>query len=651
MTNSELWRPSEARAAKTQLATFMKYAGVGFEDEAPDYDRLWDYSISDPADFWQKIWGFCEVIGDHGDCVIEEGKSIKDTRFFPTARLNFAENLLRRQGPDLAIIFHGENGTRQSLSWDDLHAQVSLLQQALIREGVGKGDRVAGFLPNIPGAVIAMLATTSLGAIWSSCSPDFGAAGVLDRFEQIGPKVLFCADGYEYGGKCFSSLNTAQKLLANMPSVRRIVVFPYIDKAPDIELAGKKAVLFNDYLEEFEAQPITYVPVGFNDPVYILFSSGTTGLPKCILHSVGGALLQHLKEHKLHNDIRPGDRLFYFTTCGWMMWNWQASALASEATLVLYDGSPFYSDGYRMSDIVEAEKVTHFGTSSKYLEASSNINISPGENRNFSSLRTLLVTGSPLAPEYFDYVYEHWKSDLCLNVMAGGTDVLCCFVGSSPVSPVYRGQCPKRMLGMNVRVFDESGHSVEGVTGELVCLSAHPSMPIGFLGDTYGSRYHAAYFDRYDNIWCQGDWVLLTPELGLIFQGRSDATLNPGGIRIGTAEIYRQVERLSEIEEALVVGQSWENDTRVILFVKLRDGISLTDALVTVIRNEIRTNASPRHVPAKILAIADIPRTKSGKITELAARDVIEGREVKNLHALANPYALSLFDGLPELQE
>lgn len=651
MTHSELWRPSKERARKTLLAEFMKYAGVGFENEAPDYDLLWDYSISDTADFWQKVWDFCEVIGDKGDCIIDERSSIKDTRFFPNARLNFAENLLRRRGTDLAIIFYGEGGCHHSLSWNSLHEQVSLLQQALIKEGVSKGDRVAGFLPNIPGAIIAMLATTSLGAIWSSCSPDFGAAGVLDRFEQIEPKVLFCADGYEYGGKRFSSLETAQKLSGLMPSVKRLVVFPYIEEVPDVDLTDQKAVMFKDYLDGFEVQPISFVPVGFNDPVYILFSSGTTGLPKCILHSVGGALLQHLKEHKLHNDIRPGDRLLYFTTCGWMMWNWQASALASEATLVLYDGSPFFPDGYRLSDIVVAEKVTHFGTSSKYLEASLKNGISPNKSRDFSSLKTLLVTGSPLAPACFDYVYEHWKSDLCLAVMAGGTDVLCCFVGSSPVSPVYLGQCPKRMLGINVRVFNESGNPVEGETGELVCLSAHPSMPIGFFGDTDGSRYHAAYFDRYDNVWRQGDWVLLTPELGLIFQGRSDATLNPGGIRIGTAEIYRQVERLPEIEEALVVGQNWENDTRIILFVRLRGGTSLTDALKAIIRREIRTNASPRHVPAKILAIADIPRTKSGKITELAVRDVIEGREVKNLHALANPDALSLFKGLPELQE
>jgi len=646
---TELWRPSPERARASLLAEFMEKVGVGLSGGTPDYDALWQYSIDDTAGFWRALWDFAGIIGTPGDVTFQPGAHLTKARFFPDARLNFAENLLKTRGDSPAIIWHGEGGARQQISWDELHALVSRLQQALRAEGIKPGDRVAGYLPNMPGAVAAMLAVTSLGAVWSSSSPDFGINGVYDRFGQIEPKVLFCAEGYDYNGKNFSSLEIAGELAGRIPSIQRIVVMPHLDTDADISPAGDKAVRLADFIAPFDAAEPEYTRVGFRDPLYIMFSSGTTGLPKCIIHTVGGTLLQHLKEHLLQTDEKPGDRLFYFTTCGWMMWNWQVSALAAGVTLVQYDGSPFYPDGNRLADIAAAENVTHFGTSAKYLDACSKAGIKPRETHDLGALRTILSTGSPLVPEGFDYVYRDWKNDVCLSSIAGGTDIIACFVGGSPVSPVWRGQCQKRMLGMNVQVFDENGNSLQGRPGELVCTNAHPSMPSGFWNDPDGSRYHAAYFERFENVWCHGDWVTLTEQGGMIFHGRSDATLNPGGVRIGTAEIYRQVERIDEVLESLVIGQQWEGDVRVILFVRLREGVDLSDDLVRRIRAEIRKNASPRHVPARIIAVADIPRTKSGKITELAVRDIVHGRPVKNKEALANPEALELFRDLPEL--
>jgi acetoacetyl-CoA synthetase len=648
--NMELWRPSRARAEETLLAQFMESLGVGVGQDSLDYDILWDFSIHDPETFWSKVWDFCDVIGERGGTVLERKKDLLAARFFPDAKLNYAENLLRRSGSDPAIIFHGESGIRREFSWDDLRHLVSRLQQALRALGVGLGDRVAGFLPNIPETVAAMLATTSLGAVWSSCSPDFGGSGLLDRFGQIEPKVLFCADGYFYNNKKFSSLTTVGKLGKLLGCLQSIIVVPYVQEAPDISSVGEKGVLLDGFLSPFEERDIEFTRVGFRDPLFIMFSSGTTDLPKCIVHSVGGGLIQHMKEHQLQCDVKPGDRLMYFTTCGWMMWNWQVSALASGATIVLFDGSPFYPDGNRLADIAATERITHFGTSAKYLDACAKGSVAPAKTHDMSSLRTILSTGSPLAPEMFDYVYRDWKKDVCLSSISGGTDILACFVGGNPVGPVYRGQCQKRHLGMDVHVFDENGNPVEGRQGELVCLSAHPSMPTEFWNDPGGARYRNAYFERFDNVWCQGDWVELTPEGGMLFYGRSDATLNPGGVRIGTAEIYRQVKRIDEVLESLVIGQEWKNDVRVILFVRLRDGVDLADGLIKRIKTEIRTNTSPRHVPAKVIAIADIPHTKSGKIVELAVRDVVHGWPVRNLHSLANPEALEQFKNIPTIQ-
>ncbi|WP_460019114.1 acetoacetate--CoA ligase [Magnetospira thiophila] len=645
-----LWQPSADRIAATALARFMEGA-EGFQGQT--YDDLWAWSVDQPDLFWRAVWNFCDIRGAAGalEPVLEHRDDLVQSRFFPQVTLNFAENLLRRRGPEAAMISHGEDGGRRELSWDDLHDRVARLSRALQAHGVARGDRVAGFLPNIPETIISFLATASIGAIWSSCSPDFGVNGVFDRFGQIEPKVLICADGYHYNGKRFDSLPTVSRLIPQLPSLRAVLVVPFTDPRADLSSLGPMAQHWEDTLARQSGDPISFVPVPFNDPLVIMFSSGTTGVPKCIVHRTGGVLLQHLKEHRLQCDIGPGDLFFYFTTCGWMMWNWLVSGLASEATLVLFDGSPFFPDGNRLADIAAREQVTHFGTSAKYLDACAKEGVAPARSHDLTALRVLLSTGSPLSPEGFDYVYRDWKPDVCLSSIAGGTDIVGCFVGGNPIGPVYRGQCQKRHLGMNVKVFDEHGQPLTGEPGELVCLSPHPSMPWGFWNDSERTKYRTAYFEKFPGVWHHGDRVELTPEGGMIFHGRSDATLNPGGVRIGTAEIYRQVERIPEVLESLVVGQDWQDDVRVILFVRLRDGVPLDDALIQRIRTEIRTNTTPRHVPAKVLAVTDIPRTKSGKIVELAVRDIIHNRPVKNIHALANPQALDLFRDRVELME
>ncbi|MEM6986160.1 MAG: acetoacetate--CoA ligase [Pseudomonadota bacterium] len=641
-----LWRPSQDRIESTQLAAFAKQVGL---DDPLDYDRLWQYSVEQPESFWRSVWHYCEIVGEPGDTVIKHGPHLTDHRFFPDARINFAENLLATSGaPEPALISLAEHGARWQLSRAKLAERVSRLQQAMRAAGLGEGDRVAAILPNSVDAVVSMLAATSLGAVWSSCSPDFGVSGMLDRFGQIEPKLLICCDGYHYNGNAFKTLDNALELRQSLPSVEKLIVAQQLDEEPN--LAGHDAVSMLDFIEAFAPAAVEYTRVAFSAPLYILFSSGTTGKPKCIVHSVGGTLLQHAKEHRLHCDLKPGDRLFYFTTCGWMMWNWLTSALASGATLVLFDGNPFFPNGYRLSDLVANESVTHFGTSAKYLDACAKADISPASGRDFSALRAVFSTGSPLAPDGFDYVYENWKADVCLSSVAGGTDIVGCFLSGNPIGAVYRGECQKRALGLDVRVFDPAGESLVEEPGELVCVNAHPSMPTGFWNDPDGSRYRAAYFEQFENVWHHGDYVMLTENGGMVFYGRSDATLNPGGVRIGTAEIYEQVERVEEVLEALVIGQDWQSDTRLVLFVRLAEGQLLTDDLVARIKSEIRSGASPRHVPAIVLAVNDIPRTKSGKITELAVRDVVHDRPIKNLHALANPEALDLYRNLPELQ-
>ena len=514
---------------------------------------------------------------------------------------------------------------------------------------MGPGDRVAGFLPNMPETVVAMLATTSLGAVWSSCSPDFGIQGVLDRFGQIEPKVLFCADGYHYNGKTIDSRPRIAAFTAALPTLTKIVVAPYLEKTADVS-GIERALRLADFLAPYAPGAIDFARQPFNAPLYIMFSSGTTGKPKCIVHGIGGTLLQHVKEHRLLCDVRRDDRVFYFTTCGWMMWNWLVTALASEATLLLYDGSPFAPDGNILFDLAEAEKASLFGTSAKYIDALGKAGLDPQANHDLSALRLVTSTGSPLVPEGFDYVYDHIKTDVCLSSIAGGTDIISCFLGGNPIGPVWRGEIQRRALGMAVEVFDDQGRPLRGEKGELVCVKPFPCMPIGFWNDPDGARYRAAYFETYPNIWHHGDFVELTEHEGIIVYGRSDATLNPGGVRIGTAEIYRQVEKLQEVEESIVIGQDWQGDVRVVLFVKLRPGRTLDEGLIGRIKTQIRNGCTPRHVPAKVIQVSDIPRTKSGKIVELAVRDVVHDRAVKNKEALANPEALELYSGLEELR-
>ena len=650
MPESPLWSPSPERIAAANLTRFMQEVGAQQGMSLDGYDALYDWSIDQPEAFWRAIWDFCDVIGDGpGAVALADGDKMLGARFFPEAKINFAENLLRRRDDSDAMVFWAEDKVKRRMSWRELYDQVSRLQQALAAEGVGPGDRVAGYMPNMPETVIAMLATTSLGAIWSSCSPDFGIQGVLDRFGQIEPKVLFCPDGYFYNGKTIETLGRTAAFLADLPSVKKTVVAPLIDADPAAYPTG--AVGWQDFIAPFEAKEVAYTRQPFNSPLYIMYSSGTTGKPKCIVHGVGGTLLQHLKEHQLQSDVKPGDRVFYFTTCGWMMWNWLVSGLASEATLLLYDGSPFAPGPEVLFDFAQAEGMTLFGTSAKYIDALNKAGFDAKAGHDLPKLRAMASTGSPLVPEGFDYVYRHIKDDLCLSSIAGGTDIVSCFMLGNPIGPVWRGEIQKRGLGMAVEVWDDDGRPVVGEKGELVCVKPFPCMPIAFWNDPDGARYRAAYFERYPGIWHHGDYVELTEHGGVIVYGRSDATLNPGGVRIGTAEIYRQVELLDEVEESIVIGQDWQDDVRVVLFVRLRPGLALDEGLEGRIKQQVKSGCTPRHVPARVVQVGDIPRTKSGKIVELAVRDTVHGRPIKNKEALANPEALELYRDLPQLQQ
>ncbi|MEO1190948.1 MAG: acetoacetate--CoA ligase [Pseudomonadota bacterium] len=646
---SPLWQPSEERCATANLTRFMAEANSRHGLSLTDYDSVYDWSLSDMPAFWELLWDQAGVIGERPGAALVHPSEMPGAKFFPEARINYAENLLRRTGSEDALVFWAEDKVKRHLSWDQLHALVSRMQQALHDEGVGEGDRVAGFMPNMPETIAAMLAAASLGAIWSSCSPDFGVNGVLDRFGQIEPTVLFCPDGYFYNGKVIDVRPRVKEFMAELTTVQRVVVVPLIGEGEPPE-GLPIAQSLDHWLGGYPVKPVTFRRVPFNNPLFIMFSSGTTGRPKCIVHSAGGVLLQHLKEHQLQCDVKPGDRVFYFTTCGWMMWNWLVSGLACEATLLLYDGSPFYPDGNICWDYAQAERCTLFGTSAKYIDSLAKAGLKPRETHDLSSVRAITSTGSPLVAEGFDYIYRDVKEDVCLSSIAGGTDILGCFMGGNPIGPVWRGEIQKRHLAMAVEVYNDQGKPVVGEKGELVCVKPFPSMPIEFWDDPQGERYHAAYFDRYDNIWCHGDFVELTEQGGIIVYGRSDATLNPGGVRIGTAEIYRQVEQIPEVLEALVIGQDWEGDVRVVLFVHLREGVALTEELIKTIRTRIRTGCTPRHVPAKVVPVTDIPRTKSGKIVELAVRDVVHGRAIKNKEALANPESLALFENLEVLQ-
>jgi acetoacetyl-CoA synthetase len=650
MVSHPLWQPSEARRSGTQLAAFMKAVESRWGVRVEDFDALHAWSVSDPEAFWTSVWEFGAVIGEHGGKVLVGAEQMPGAKWFPEARLNFAENLLRsRDGTD-ALVFWGEDHVKRRLTHGELYREVARFAAALKAQGVGVGDRVAAWMPNVPETVIAMLASASLGAIFSSASPDFGVQGVLDRFGQIAPKVLVATDGYYYNGKTIDVMAKLAEVAAQLPSVERIVVVPYVYHEHDLATLARAQTFEAFVAAHHDVGAIEFARLPFDHPLYILYSSGTTGVPKCIVHSAGGALVQHLKEHLLHTDVRAGDRLFYFTTCGWMMWNWLVSGLAAGATVLLYDGSPFVGKGTILFDYAEAERMTHFGTSAKFLDAIAKIELKPRERYRLEALRVLMSTGSPLVAEGFDYVYREIKADLQLSSISGGTDILSCFVLGNPIGPVWRGEIQCKGLGMAVEVWDDEGRPVSGEKGELVCTKPFPAMPVGFWNDADGAKYRAAYFERFAGVWCHGDFCEITEHGGLIIYGRSDATLNPGGVRIGTAEIYRQVEKLEEVLESIVIGQDWEGDVRVVLFVKLREGLVLDEALVQKIRKVIRDNTTPRHVPAKVLQVADIPRTKSGKIVELAVRNVVHGQPVRNLEALANPEALEFFRDRSELK-
>ncbi len=621
------------------------------ENDAPGDDdaafHCWSVDHSEP--FWRAVWEDCGVLGDPGETVLADASQMPGARWFPGARINYAENLLRpRDADDLVVRFRREDGVESTLTYGQLSDQVSQCTQVLAAAGVTSGDRVAAYMPNCPETLIAMLAAASLGAAFSSASPDFGVRGVLDRFGQIEPKVLIATDGYVYSGKTFDRRNAVRDIASGLSSLTAVIVVPFID-AGEVDCSVPTA-LWSDALGAHTARPLTFTRVTFDHPLFILFSSGTTGAPKCIVHGHGGTLLQHLKEQRYHLDVRAGDGVFYFTTCGWMMWNWLVSTLALETTLCLFDGSPAYPDVFTLFDYTDAAGVSFFGTSAKFVDALRGGNADIASRAPLANLRTVASTGSPLSPESFAYVYSHIKSDVHLASIAGGTDIVGCFMTGNPRLPVYPGELQGPALGMDVAVFDSNGQRLTGEPGELVCCNPFPSMPAGFWNDGDGARYRAAYFEQFPGVWTHGDWVEQTRHGGFIIHGRSDATLNPGGVRIGTAEIYNVVEGTPDVEEALVVGQDWDNDVRVVLFVKLAAGAALSDDFIADLKTRIRSGCSPRHVPAKVLAVTDIPRTRSGKISELAVRDVIHGRALKNTEALANPDALDQYTNRPELQ-
>ena len=649
-TSLPLWTPDPRQVAASQMVAFRDATNARHGVALKTYRDLHTWSVTHRAEFWDLLWDFAGVIGEKGARLLADGERMPGAHFFPDARINFAENLLRRRDDEPALIFRGEDKLERRMTWAELARLVSRLQQALADSGVGKGDRVAAMLPNLPESIALMLATTSLGAIFSSCSPDFGERGVLDRFGQIEPKVFVASDGYWYAGKRIEIADKLKTVAADLPTAAKVVIVSYLGEASAVANKVPRAIDLDAFLAPFAAKAPTFERLPFDHPIYILFSSGTTGVPKCIVHSAGGVLLQHLKEHKLHCGIRPGERLFYFTTLGWMMWNWLATGLAGEATLCLYDGSPFAPDAGVLFSYAQDEKINVFGTSAKFIDALKKSGLEPQQKFDLSAMRMIASTGSPLAPESFDFVYQSIKPDVHLASISGGTDLAACFVLGDPTSPVWKGEIQAPALGMAVDVWSEDGRHIEGERGELVCTKAFPSMPVRFWNDPDGKKYRAAYFERFPDVWCHGDFAEWTPHGGIIIHGRSDATLNPGGVRIGTAEIYAQVERIPEIVEAIAIGQEWERDVRIVLFVRLKEGATLDGALIERIKKQIRTGASPRHIPAKIVEVADIPRTRSGKITELAVRDVVHGRAVKNTEALANPEALELYRDLPTLR-
>ncbi len=654
-----LWQPSAERVEHARITQFTQQLRQRYAQSFPDYTSLWRWSLANKDFFWRDVWKFVGGVGELGERTALDGHKMPGVRWFPDGQLNFAENVLRCASRPAfadkdAIVFESEI-ERRTVTWRSLWLHVGAMQRALLAAGVRKGDVVASVLPNTPEAVVAMLGATSIGATWSSTSPDFGAAGVLDRFAQISPKILFATNGYTYNGQFHSTVERVGDIVAGLPTLTHVVNVPA--NGPDarsggiVHGPGVKALSWNDFIGSERFEP-SFERFEFNYPLYVVYSSGTTGKPKAIIHGAGGTLLQLEKEHALHGDLRQGDRLFYFSTTGWIMWNWLVAGLTQGATILLFDGSPFAHRGRVLWDFAERERCTHFGASAKYIDAIKKLGVVPRSMNDLSALRTVYSTGSPLSPESFDYVYQCVKPDVHLASISGGTDIMSCFAIGNPVLPVRRGEMQCRALGMAVDVWDDAGESIapgEDGMGELVCSQAFPSMPLGFVNDDDGARFRAAYFERFPGVWTHGDWCQITAHDGVVIVGRSDATLNPGGVRIGTAEIYRQVETVDEVVESIAIGQIFNSDSRVVLFVKLREGLTLDAALIERIKERIKENTTPRHVPAKIVQVADIPRTKSNKIVELAVRDVVHGRNPKNIDALANPEALEHFRSRPEL--
>ena len=648
-----LWKINKEKLKKTNLALYSNFIKKKYKvNSGNDFNKIWKWSVDNPKIFWKSIWDFTKVKGDLGNTLLKESNIFYKNRFFPDARLNYAKNLLKKNNEKKSIIFKSENGYKTALSWENLNLNVTQVSNWMKSNGIKKGDRVAAYLPNIPETVIAYISTSALGAVWSSCSPDFGTAGVIDRFSQIDPKVLFVGDKYFYNGKKINILERLPEVLNKVSSINKVVIVPYpgteIEKNKNIKIETHH---WNELINLKDKKKIQYVLSNFNDPLAILYSSGTTGKPKCICHGVGGVLLQHNKELQIHSDVRDNDRIFYFTTCGWMMWNWLVGALASGATILLFDGFPMYKKDDLLFEFASEEKATLFGISAKYIDALNNSKVVPKNNHDLSKLRTICSTGSPLSKDGFKYIYNKIKKDVHLSSISGGTDIVSCFVLGNLFQPVYAGEIQNKGLGMDVDIFNEKGLSIQNTKGELVCKKPFPSMPVKFWNDDGDRKYKSAYFEKYKNVWHHGDFAKITDNGGFIIFGRSDTTLNPGGVRLGTAEIYGVVEKFDEIQESIVIGQSWNNDIRIILFIVLNKGYQLTDEIKDKIKKAIRINTSPRHVPSKIISILEIPKTKNGKLVELAVKQSVEGKTIKNLEALANPDSLEQFKNIKELNE
>ena len=648
-----LWKINKGKLNKTNLALYSNFIKKKYKvNSGNDFNKIWKWSVDNPKIFWKSIWDFTKVKGDLGNTLLKESNIFYKNRFFPDARLNYAKNLLKKNNEKKSIIFKSENGYKTALSWENLNLNVTQVSNWMKSNGIKKGDRVAAYLPNIPETVIAYISTSTLGAVWSSCSPDFGTAGVIDRFSQIDPKVLFVGDKYFYNGKKINILERLPEVLNKVSSINKVVIVPYpgteIEKNKNIKIETHH---WNELINLKDKKKIQYVLSNFNDPLAILYSSGTTGKPKCICHGVGGVLLQHNKELQIHSDVRDNDRIFYFTTCGWMMWNWLVGALASGATILLFDGFPMYKKDDLLFEFASEEKATLFGISAKYIDALNNSKVVPKNNHDLSKLRTICSTGSPLSKDGFKYIYNKIKKDVHLSSISGGTDIVSCFVLGNLFQPVYAGEIQNKGLGMDVDIFNEKGLSIQNTKGELVCKKPFPSMPVKFWNDDGDRKYKSAYFEKYKNVWHHGDFAKITDNGGFIIFGRSDTTLNPGGVRLGTAEIYGVVEKFDEIQESIVIGQSWNNDIRIILFIVLNKGYQLTDEIKDKIKKAIRINTSPRHVPSKIISILEIPKTKNGKLVELAVKQSVEGKTIKNLEALANPDSLEQFKNIKELNE